>query len=142
MKRYIRSAQTTDNLIDEVILWASKPVRGFSKFEKDGLLLEHHSINSLYNNYIKYFNRNVREEGNGFASDWDSDDFMYILYKNGSVREINPDADEGTKAIKTDGIDSIIVDGGWGTAFAGPSITFEDYTVYDDIPDIRVEFSR
>ena len=65
---------------------------------------------------------------------------MDILYKNGTTRTINPDWDEGTKLIRTDGIDSIIVNGGWGTAFAGPSIVIEDYTVYDDIPDIRVNF--
>jgi len=114
--------------------------RKFSKLELDGIYLERHSIQSLINNYIRYFNRNVSDYGNGFEADWDPDDWMYILYKNGRVRTINPEEDEGTRKISVDNIDSIILDGSWGTAFAGPSITVEDYTVYEDIPDFRIEF--
>ena len=65
---------------------------------------------------------------------------MSILYKNGDIRTINPLFDEGNKRIKTEGIDSIILDGSWGTACAGPNLVAEDYTVYEDIPDIRIEF--
>jgi len=114
--------------------------RKFSKLELDGIYLERHSIQSLINNYIRYFNRNVSDYGNGFEADWDPDDWMHILYKNGRVRTINPEEDEGTRKISVDNIDSIILDGSWGTAFAGPSITVEDYTVYEDIPDFRIEF--
>lgn len=142
MKRWIRASSESASILDEVKNWARNwRTSRFRKFEKDNLYLEHHSIQSLINNYVKYFNRNVAEYGDGFATDWDPDDTMTILYKDGSTREINPQWDEGVKKIKIDGIDSIIVNGGWGTAFAGPSITFEDYTVYDDIPDIRVTFT-
>lgn len=104
-------------------------------------MIEKHSVDSLIRNYIKYFNRNVAEEGDGFAADWDEDDWMSILYNNGTVREINPVTDDGTKKIRTDGINSIIVDGSWGTAVAGPCLLAEDYTVYEDIPDIRITFN-
>ena len=141
MKRYIRCSEESQSLLEEVERWARGRVHRFKKFEKDNLYLEHHSIQSLINNYIKYFNINVAEEGDGFASDWDPDDVMHILYKNGTVRDIGIGWDEGTRKISTDGIDSIIVSGSWGDAFAGPSIIFRDETVYDDLPDIRVDFS-
>ena len=67
---------------------------------------------------------------------------MKILYRNGKIREVNPQVEEGNHKISTQGIDSIIIDGSWGTAFAGPSVVAEDYTVYDDIPDIRLTFSN
>ena len=143
MKRHIHSAtEDTDksDLLERVQKFASGRVHKFKKFEDGYLYLEHHSLQSLINNYIRYFNENVKEYANGFETDWDPDDTMDILYKNGTIRTVNPDWDEGTKLIRTDGIDSIIVNGGWGTAFAGPSIVIEDYTVYDDIPDIRVNF--
>lgn len=141
MKRYIRCSEESQSLLEEVERWAQGRVHRFKKFEKDNLYLEHHSIQSLINNYVKYFNRNVAEEGDGFAADWDPDDVMHILYKNGKIRTISPDWDEGIRKISTDAVDSIIVDGSWGTAFAGPSIVFRDETVYDDIVDIRVDFS-
>ena len=65
---------------------------------------------------------------------------MVILYKNGKTREVSPEFDDGDKLISTDRIDSIILDGSWGTAFAGPHITFRDETTYDDIIDIRADF--
>ena len=140
MKRLLR-ASSSEDLLNEIQNWARNwRISKFSKFEKEGIYLEHHSIQSFINNYIKYFNENVDDYGNGYEADWDPDDTMTILYKDGSVREVNPQWDEGNRKIKIDGIDSIILDGSWGTAFAGPSITFEDYTVYEDIPDIRVTF--
>lgn len=144
MKRYVRSSEIPDSetILQEITNWAQnwRTVK-FKKFEKYGLYLEKHSLQSMYNNCIKYFNRNISEYGNGFAADWDPDDYMIILYRDGSIREVNDQWDEGTQKIKTDGIDSIILDGSWGTAFAGPHIAFEDYTTYEDIPDIRVTFS-
>lgn len=138
----IHASIESESLLNEVQNWARNwRTSRFRKFEKSNLYLEHHSIQSLINNYIKYFNQNVSDYGDGFATDWDPDDTMDILYKNGTLRTVSPDWDDGTKKIKVDGIDSIILNGGWGTAFAGPSIMFEDYTVYDDIPDIRVEFA-
>lgn len=132
----------SSDVLLEVQAWANNHrLKGFKKFEKYGIYLEKHSIEDMIRSYIRYFNQNIREGENGFASDWDDDDTMDILYKNGHVRTINPQWDDGTKKISIDNIDSIILNGGWGTAFAGPSVTFEDYTVYDDIIDIRPEFT-
>ena len=128
------------SILEEVENFAKGRTKGIKRFDKHGMYFEKHSIESLIRNYIRYFNQNVKEYGDGFATDWDPDDWMHILYKDGSTRDINPETDEGTKRIKIDGIDSIIVDGSWGTAFAGPSVVFEDYTYYDDIPDIRATF--
>lgn len=127
-------------LVDQVQRFIETRNHRFNKFEYDNLYIEKHSLQSLYDDYIKYFNHNVTDYGNGFATDWDDDDWMSILYKDGTIRQVNPETDEGTKKIKTDGIDSIIVDGSWGTACAGPHLIAEDYTVYEDIPDIRIEF--
>lgn len=142
MKIEIRASTESQQILHEIEQWADRRVHGFQKFEKYGLYLEHHSVEHLIKDYIVYFNRNVRELGNGFDADWDFDDKMIILYKNGRIREVNPefDYDDGTKFISRDYIDSIIVDGGWGTAFAGPSIIFRDETFYDDNIDIRVDF--
>ena len=145
MKRMIVATEDdippSDVILNEVADWASNHrIRGFRKFEKYGMYFEKHSIQSLINDRIRYFNENVREYGDGFATDWDEDDWMTILYKDGKIRQINPDCDEGNRRISTDNIDSIIVDGSWGTAFAGPHIGFRDETTYPDIPDIRVDF--
>ena len=137
----ITSSTDSSNLLDKIERWAKVRPQGFRKFESDGIYLENHSKQSLIDNYLKYFNRNVAEYGDGYAADWDSDDFMYILYNDGTIRELSPSVDEGNKKVKLDGINSIILDGGWGTAFAGPCIAFEDYTFYPDIPDIRVTFN-
>lgn len=142
MKRLVYSTTESEDLLEEVLSFIKGRTKKFKKFEKGQYIyLEKHSLQSMYNNYIKYFNQNVSDYGDGFAADWDPDDTMDILYKNGTIRTLNPQWDDGTKKIKMDGIDSIILNGGWGTAFAGPSITAEDYTVYDDIPDIRIEFA-
>lgn len=136
------NSKDSEDVLYEVRMWAANHrIKGFQKFEKYGIYLEKHSIEDLIRSYIKYFNQNIREGGNGFDSDWDDDDTMDILYKDGTVRTINPSWDEGTEKISIDNIDSIILNGGWGTAFAGPSIEFEDYTTYDDIIDIRPQFS-
>lgn len=141
MKRLVYASES-ELLLDQVNKFIDNPrVRKFKKFEKGLLLLEKHSIQDLINNSIRYFNQNVDEYGDGFATDWDPDDWMSILYKNGKILEVNPECNDGTKKISTDNIDSIILDGSWGTAFAGPHIEAEDYTVYEDIPDIRIQFS-
>ena len=133
---------SSQQLLEKVNKFAQGRTKGFKKLEiGDTIYLEKHSIESLIQHYLKYFNENVVEYGDGFATDWDSDDTATILYKNGQIRTLNPQWDDGTKKVKLDGIDSIIVDGGWGTAFAGPSVIFKDETVYEDIPDIRADFA-
>lgn len=145
MKRIVVSSTELkrQQLLQELYQFAHRRVKGFSKFERpeDNIYFEHHSIESMIRNYIKWYNENVREHGNGYATDWDPDDRMVILYKNGETREISPEWDEGNKLIPLDGIDSIILDGSWGTAFAGPSVVFRDETTYDDIIDIRADFA-
>ena len=144
MKKMIIASESyidRQQILNELAQFARGRTAGFKKFEKYGLYFEKHSIQSMIHNYIRWYNENVRESGNGYATDWDPDDRMVILYKNGKTREISPEWDEGDKLIPTDGIDSIILDGSWGTAFAGPSIVFRDETAYDDIIDIRADFA-
>ena len=143
MKRLLASTEypPSSQVLNEIRAWAEQNrVRKLSQFDRYGVYLEKHSIQDIVNSYIRYFNKNVSYCGDGFATDWDPDDWMTIKYKDGRVREINPEVDDGTKKISVDNIDSIIIDGGWGTAFAGPNIVFEDYTTYDDILDIRPVF--
>ena len=117
------------------------------------------SIEEMIRNYVKYFNINVRECGYGFETDWDDDDWLYILYKDGTQRTINPAVDDGTKRIKLDGIDSMIIDGGWGSGYAGPHVEIVNYREgigykdvdkygyssveqrYNDADDLRLEFT-
>ena len=146
-KLYLDSVQeeieskTSGDILEEVKAWADNyRIKGYDKFEKYGLYIEKHSIQDLLSNYVKYFNRNVSDYGDGFAADWDDDDWMAIRYRDGKIREINPQSDDGKRKISVDNIDSIILTGSWGVAVAGPNIDWEDYTVYDDIVDIRPEF--
>ena len=144
MKRMIRAAEEQvdrKQILEELQRFAQGRTTGFKKFEKYGLYFEKHSIQSMIHNYIRWYNQNVKEYGDGYATDWDPDDRMVILYKNGRTREIWPEVDEGNKLVPTEGIDSIILDGSWGTAFAGPHITFRDETTYDDLLDFRADFS-
>ena len=102
-------------------------IRKMRKFE-DGqwTYIERHSIQQMWNDYIKWFNKSIDDSGDGFES-WDPDDTMHILYKNGKIRTLNPQWDDGTKKISVDNIDSIILDGGWGTAVAGPHVRLYNY---------------
>ena len=130
-------------------------IKKFRKFE-DGqwIYIERHSIQDMYNDYIKWFNKSVSDSGDGFEC-WDPDDCMNILYKDGKIRTIDPQWDDGTKKISVDNIDSIILNGGWGTAVAGPHIKLYNYREvvdygkwgyksveqrYNDDDDIRAEF--
>ena len=158
MKRYIRQSSETGQLdphavkeavnsesirsqmLSELQELSDSRIKGFRKYDKNGLYFEKHSLQSLWNNYLKYYNRNVAEYGDGYQADWEDDLRITILYKDGKLRELSPECDDGDKKVSPDSIDSIIVDGGWGTAFAGPSITFRDETVYDDNIDIRADF--
>ena len=148
MKRLLASEQTgryseeeRQAILDELNAFAHGRVAKFKKFEKYGLYFEKHSIENIIREYIRWFNESVRDYGSGFASDWDSDTVIIIRYKNGKIRYISENDEDGSRRISTDGIDSVIVDGSWGTAFAGPGIVFRDETCYDDLLDIRADFS-
>ena len=96
-------------------------LKGHRKFEENYIYVERHSLQSLINQYIRWWNKEIAEGGNGLDS-WDSDDTMHILYKDGHIRTISDQEDDGTRKISTDNIDSIIIDGGWGSAYAGPHV--------------------
>ena len=127
-----------------------------ASFESDNCYIEHYSIERIIYDYIRCFNENVRDYGNGFETDWDDDAIMHILYKNGTVRCVSVGYDDGTKRIKTDGIEAVIYDSGWGTAYAGKCVIYNmretvDYGKwgykdieqrYNDFDDIRVGFAR
>lgn len=170
MKRYIQS--TEENLTPEQMeeelsqhfaevnkkldAFMSGRIRKFRKFE-DGQFayIERHTIQGIWNDYIKWFNQDVKDYGDGFQS-WDPDGMMHILYKNGKQITISPDFWPEDKRIPVDGIDSIIYDAGWGTAVAGPHVELVNYRevvdygkwgyrdveqrYYDD-DDIRAEFT-
>lgn len=120
--------------------------------------IEKRSIEDFIKWEIRYFNQNVSEYGYGFETDWDEDDAMSILYKDGSIRRVDVQWDDGKTKIKTDGIDSIILDASWGSAFAGPHVVIKNYREsvayrpedkygyksvkerYDDFDDLRLDF--
>lgn len=101
-------------------------LKGHRKFEEGYNYIERHSVQSLINDYIRWWNREISEGGNGLDV-WDRDDTMYILYKDGKVRTISEQDDDGTRKISVDNIDSIIIDGSWGYAYAGPHVRIYNY---------------
>lgn len=121
--------------------------------------IERYSIEWFVRNYIRWFNQNVRDYGYGFETDWDEDDTLSIRYKNGKIRTISTLDDDGTKKISVDNIDSIILNGSWGYAFAGPHVVIYNYREhvkyrpedkwgyksvldrYKDDDDIRLDFT-
>lgn len=173
MKRVITSELTDEEMTNEMnehfkklnedITRTLKPgrVNKTQIYAPDGTYhhIEHRSLEDFIHWDIRYFNQNVKEYGNGFETDWDDDAVMHILYKDGKIRTVSIQDDDGTKRIKTDGIDSIIYDSGWGTAYAGPHVQIYNYreavdyrpvdpygyrSVHDryvDDDDLRVEFT-
>lgn len=73
MKRMIKcmteSELHREQLLRKLQLFASGRLKGHRKFEEDGLYFEKHSIQSMINNYIRWYNDNVRESGYGYATD-------------------------------------------------------------------------
>lgn len=119
-------------------------------------IVEKHSVKNLIEDYIKPFNEDLRSYGDGFTY-WDPDQAVSILYKDGRILYISLDWWDESRKIPTSGIDSIIVDGGWGTAVGGKNIrlynTREEWeygkygykTVksrYEDFNDIRADFKK
>lgn len=167
MKRFILSSDSTktDEEMQKELdahfaginakLSAFQRKRPFATYE-DEAYIEHESIEGMYKRYIKYYNENVKESGCGFEPDWDEDDSMYILWKDGTVTTYSIQSSDGTKRIPVEKIDSIIVDGSWGTAYAGKhceiynlreTTGYQKYGYknieqrYNDFDDIRVDFT-
>lgn len=126
----------------------------FPDLDLSGGTIEKDSVKNLIENYIKPFNEDLKAHGDGFLY-WDPDQTVSILYKDGKILNIAPDWWDASKKIPTSGIDSIIVDGGWGTTVGGKNIrlynTREEWdygkygykTVksrYEDFNDIRADF--
>lgn len=89
-------------------------------------------------------------------TDWEPDGCLNILYNDGSTRYVSESWEDGTRRIKTEGINSMIYESDWGTAYAGKCIKIYnmreavDYGKwgykdleqrYNDFDDIRVEFN-
>lgn len=117
-------------------------------------LIEKYPVKELVNIYIKPLNDNLKDYGDLFTFA-DDDITVNILYKSGEQLYVAPRFYDGKKKIPTSNIDSIIVEGGWGTDFAGKSV--EIYNMresvqygkygyknlkarYNDSDDIRVDF--
>lgn len=146
MKRMLKNTKyepqgdlTSEEVLAEVEKWDNPRLQGHKSFEYGNTIIERHSIQSMINDYIRWFNQSVDDCGDGYDQ-WDTDDVMHILYNDGHMETIGPDWHDGNKKIKTDGINSIILYGSWGDAVAGPCIKWENNTYYDDIIDIRPDF--
>lgn len=72
--------------------------------EKETLYLERDTKKSLVDNYLKYYNDYGGDEDTSIA----------VKYKDGTVV-----FDYDTERFKLTGIDTIIVEGGWGTTYSG-----------------------
>ena len=117
--------------------------------------IERYTVKELASNYLKEFNANVENYGDGFTY-WDSDDVVYVAYKNGTGIILDANEWDGSKKIPLTGIDTIIVNGGWGYGVAGKNATIinmRDYgrysydyknvkQRYEDWNDLRVEFKE
>ena len=116
--------------------------------------IEKDSVKNLIEYYIKPFNDDLKAYGDGFLY-WDPDQTVSILYKGGKIINVSLDWWDESKRIPVSGIDSIIVDGGWGTAVGGKNIrlynTREEWEYgkygyksvrsrYEDFNDIRADF--
>lgn len=125
-----------------------------STFEFENTYIEKHTVEDITKDYIQPFNDDLKAYSDGFEY-WDTDQVVHIKYKNGTQEYISPGEYDGTKRIKTTGIDSVIVSGGWGYAVAGKNIEVynlrrtTDYGKYgyknlkqryNDDNDIRVDF--
>lgn len=75
----------------------------------------------IVDTYIKTLNDNLKRDGDIF-SEYDEDQMMAIMYNDGKVIHVDPQNWDSSKRIPTVGINSVIVDSGWGSAFAGKNV--------------------
>ncbi len=93
---------------------------------------EHDTLKSLISNYVKEFNSNLEHFGDGYEY-FEDGQVISISYRDGSAILLGVGYDwPGDKKVPTSGIDSVIVDAGWGTAFAGKNV--EIYNVRERLP--------
>lgn len=119
--------------------------------------LEKYTLKYAKRYFLDKYNDNLKDYGDGFEGEWDEDDSVSILYKDGTTRNLLAGASDGTKKVKTTGIDSIIINGSWGDAYAGKNVTFYNMREvtpngkygykntkdrYNDFNDIRLEFKK
>ena len=116
--------------------------------------IERLSKKEIVDTYIKDLNNNLKNYGSLYEF-YDEDQTMAILYGDGEYIAVDPQNWPEDKRIPTANIDSVIVDSGWGTAFAGKHVEIANLreTVkygqygykdlrdrYHDDDDIRVDF--
>ena len=112
------------------------------------------TLKTLIEDYIKPLNDDLAQRGDIFAF-YDEDQTISILYKDGTQRYIGVGWWDSDKRIPTSNIDSIIIDGSWGTAIAGKNVRLYNYREevdygrygyrnvkarYDDWDSIRADF--
>lgn len=91
--------------------------------EFEALYLEKDTKKSLIDNYVKEYNKGL----------WDEDEMsMHILYKDGSMVSTL----DAPNKFKTTTIDSIIINGSWGTTFCGK------VKITHDVPDEKFSIVR
>lgn len=110
----------------------------------------------IVDTYIKTLNDNLKRDGDIF-SEYDPDQTMAIMYDDGNVVFVDPQNWDDSKKIPTTHIHSVIVDAGWGSAFAGSQVEIYNmresvkygkwgYTDvkdrYYDEDDIRLDFRK
>lgn len=129
--------------------------KSLDDFDTDLSHIEKSTIKDLKRSYIDEYNKNVEYYGDGFEF-YDPDQSMVVLYKDGSAMHILPGMSDGSKKIPTTGIDTIIIDSGWGSAVAGKHVELVNYREqvdygkygykdikqrYNDFNDIRTGLS-
>ena len=116
-----KQIEYVQNKVDE---WLANNTKGYSSLmevtrpdgEVENLYLERETKKNIIDNYIKPWNNG--ELGN-------TEEVISVLYNDGTL--INTGVDD--VKIRTTGIKSVIVEGGWGTMFCG------DIKVYHDDVD-------
>lgn len=150
--------EDVDSALDK--LMKSRPTRykgvSLGKFG-DGLpdYISKSTIGDLKFNYIDEFNKAVKEHGDGFEG-IEPELIIRVRYKDGSYLSTQDMNFDSSKRIPTKNIDSIIIEGEWGTDFAGNNVQLYNQreevgdgkwgysslqTRYNDFDDIRADFT-
>lgn len=142
-----------DNLNNKVNK-ALKGREGSIYDEENGIALEKYTLANIKKDYLQSLNDDLKNFGSNTAF-YDPDTMIHIQYKDNSIKSFPDDFNENQK-IPLSNIKAVIVNGGWGTAFAGPVTIYNmreqiDYGKYgyknvkeryEDFNDFRVEFKK